>query len=74
MGGEDGISVVFLFNRKAAFEMLRSLVGSEMCIRVGLCGLWGRYMVMEVPLLPSGHSRRALSVLHEAIAWVLALA
>src|SRR5674536_360877 len=29
----------FFFKQKTAYEMLRSLVGSEMCIRDRLCGL-----------------------------------
>ena len=28
-----GLNVVFFFKQKTAYEMLRSLVGSEMCIR-----------------------------------------
>ena len=38
--------VVFFFKQKTAYEMLRSLVGSEMCIRdsplIGPCHLLGR--------------------------------
>ncbi len=30
--------VFFFFKQKTAYEMLRSLVGSEMCIRTGLLG------------------------------------
>ena len=34
MGGERrGSNLVFFFKQKTAYEMLRSLVGSEMCIR-----------------------------------------
>ena len=31
-----GVVVVFFFKQKTAYEMLRSLVGSEMCIRDSL--------------------------------------
>ncbi len=30
--------VFFFFKQKTAYEMLRSLVGSEMCIKTGLPG------------------------------------
>ena len=32
-GSEGGVVCVFFFKQKTAYEMLRSLVGSEMCIR-----------------------------------------
>ena len=32
-GGEYSSWCVFFFKQKTAYEMLRSLVGSEMCIR-----------------------------------------
>ena len=38
--GGGGGGVFFFFKQKTAYEMLRSLVGSEMCIRdsIGTCG------------------------------------
>ncbi len=33
------VMVFFFFEQKTAYEMLRSLVGSEMCIRDPSCGL-----------------------------------
>ena len=33
----DGIVFFFFFKQKTAYEMLRSLVGSEMCIRDSPC-------------------------------------
>jgi hypothetical protein len=34
-----GICAFFFFKRKTAYEMLRSLVGSEMCIETGIAGV-----------------------------------
>ena len=36
VGGSE-LLVFFFFKQKTAYEMLRSLVGSEMCIRDRLC-------------------------------------
>eukprot|EP00658_Telonema_sp_P-2_P058656 TRINITY_DN47169_c0_g1_i1.p1 TRINITY_DN47169_c0_g1~~TRINITY_DN47169_c0_g1_i1.p1 ORF type:complete len:105 (+),score=24.52 TRINITY_DN47169_c0_g1_i1:17-331(+) len=49
-----GVFGFFFFKQKTAYEMLRSLVGSEMCIRdrcgwVGVQGAPSRYL--EVPLV-----------------------
>eukprot|EP00658_Telonema_sp_P-2_P048305 TRINITY_DN36752_c0_g1_i1.p3 TRINITY_DN36752_c0_g1~~TRINITY_DN36752_c0_g1_i1.p3 ORF type:complete len:101 (+),score=17.39 TRINITY_DN36752_c0_g1_i1:45-347(+) len=35
------LSLFFFFKQKTAYEMLRSLVGSEMCIRDRLRRVWG---------------------------------
>ena len=39
IGGDrcDMVRGVFFFKQKTAYEMLRSLVGSEMCIRDSIC-------------------------------------
>ena len=39
--GSCVVGVVFFFKQKTAYEMLRSLVGSEMCIRDRLGGVRG---------------------------------
>ena len=35
-------TVSFFFKQKTAYEMLRSLVGSEMCIRDRICSVLGQ--------------------------------
>ncbi len=36
-GGVVDVEKVFFFKQKTAYEMLRSLVGSEMCVRDSTC-------------------------------------
>ena len=48
------LSVIFFFKQKTAYEMLRSLVGSEMCIRDRYIGDTKAYTVEKTDVVKGG--------------------
>ena len=52
----------FFFKQKTAYEMLRSLVGSEMCIR-DRGGAYGLFQYIQTKNLPVHESMRSVSAL-----------